>query len=74
VDPADRRRLLVALTPRGQDAADAVGMAVAQLDAALEAQIGATGVTQARAALTALTTLGTATSAPHPDEERDVDA
>ena len=40
VDPADRRRLVVRLTPRGEEAADSVRTAVDELEADLAAQVG----------------------------------
>jgi DNA-binding MarR family transcriptional regulator len=54
VDPEDRRRLRVALTERGQDAAEAIRAAVERVDARLEARVGSERVTQTRATLAAL--------------------
>jgi DNA-binding MarR family transcriptional regulator len=62
LDPADRRRMTVTLTERGQLAANVGRKAVEQVDAALVARVGAQTVSRARAVLGALTALG--------DEER----
>jgi DNA-binding MarR family transcriptional regulator len=53
-DPADRRRLTVRLTERGEAAAAAGRAAVERVDAALVARVGADHVAHARAALAAL--------------------
>lgn len=54
VDPGDRRRLVVSLTERGQAAAAVIRAAVTALDAALEAEVGAQAVLEARRVLAAL--------------------
>src|SRR5580658_1087868 len=53
-DPADRRRLTVRLTARGEHAAAAGRAAVERVDAALTARVGAEHVAHARATLAAL--------------------
>jgi DNA-binding MarR family transcriptional regulator len=60
VDPADRRRLVVSLTERGAAAAAVTRSAVAGVDAALEARVGAEYVAHTRVTLAALIPLGTA--------------
>lgn len=54
VDPADRRRLVVSLTERGMAAAAVVRSAVACVDAALEARVGAEYLAHTRVTLAAL--------------------
>jgi DNA-binding MarR family transcriptional regulator len=54
VDPADRRRLVITLTDRGQAAAAVIRSAVHGLDAALEARVGAEYVAHTQVALAAL--------------------
>lgn len=51
IDPDDRRRMQVALTERGQSAADAGRAAVLRIDAVLEARVGPTAIAQARKVL-----------------------
>lgn len=58
VDPDDRRRLIVALTPRGAAAVVVIRAAVQRVDEALEERIGADRLTAAREALAALAALG----------------
>jgi DNA-binding MarR family transcriptional regulator len=58
VDPEDRRRLRVELTPRGEAAADVVRQAVEGVDNALGERIGAEHVAHTRATLLALIELG----------------
>ena len=58
VDPDDRRRLTVSLTERGQAAAAAIRSGVEDVDAAIEARVGAESVRQARIALGGLFELG----------------
>jgi DNA-binding MarR family transcriptional regulator len=53
-DPADRRRLVVGLTARGEAAALVVGGAVAAIETRLEARAGSRPVWQARQVLAAL--------------------
>ena len=53
-DPDDRRRLTVALTPRGELAASAGREAVERVDARLAEQVGADDVARTRRALGAL--------------------
>jgi len=57
-DVADRRRMSVTLTERGQAAAVEIRAAVAQVDAALIAAVGEQAVTGARHVLGALIDLG----------------
>jgi DNA-binding MarR family transcriptional regulator len=57
-DVADRRRMSVTLTERGQAAAVEIRTAVAQVDAALVAAVGEQAVTKARHVLGALIDLG----------------
>lgn len=54
VDPADRRRLTVSLTPRGEAAARAVRDAVARVDRSLVERVGAADVARTRRSLAAL--------------------
>jgi DNA-binding MarR family transcriptional regulator len=54
VDPADRRRLIVSLTERGDHAAAVIRAAVGQLDEALLAQVGPDLVAHTRATLVSL--------------------
>lgn len=68
VDPVDRRRLTVALTDRGQAAANASRSAVDSVESQLIAHVGAEGVQQTRAALAALIHIG------HPEEDGQPDA
>lgn len=56
-DPDDRRRLTVALTPRGELAAAAGREAVERVDARLAEQVGAANVVATRRTLGALTKL-----------------
>jgi DNA-binding MarR family transcriptional regulator len=58
VDPADRRRLVVAPTGRGEAAAAVIRAAATSLDAALEAQVGAAQLAHARTVLAALASAG----------------
>lgn len=53
-DPEDRRRMTVALTGRGRQAADAARSAIEQVDRALVARAGADAVAACRATLTIL--------------------
>jgi DNA-binding MarR family transcriptional regulator len=53
-DPVDRRRLTIALTPRGQAAAAAQSKARERIDAELEARVGPACVAELRRALGAL--------------------
>jgi DNA-binding MarR family transcriptional regulator len=59
VDDADRRRLVVTLTGRGQAAAAVIRSAVAGVDAAVEAKVGAEQFARTRATLEALIGIGT---------------
>lgn len=54
VDPADRRRLTISLTRRGNLAARAIRSAIEQVDARLVGQVGPVYVAHARATLEAL--------------------
>jgi DNA-binding MarR family transcriptional regulator len=54
VDPADRRRLVVALTGRGEAVAAVIRSTAAAVGAALEQNVGAEHVGHARATLAAL--------------------
>jgi DNA-binding MarR family transcriptional regulator len=54
VDPADRRRLTITLTERGQAAAEVIRAAVDQVDAGLVGRVGPEYVAHARATLAAL--------------------
>lgn len=58
VDPDDRRRLTVALTERGQAAADTQARARDAIDAELVARVGADKVRHAREVLAALIDIG----------------
>ena len=58
VDQADRRRLVVAATGRGEAAAAVIRAAVMSLDAALAAQVGTERVAHARTVLAALASAG----------------
>lgn len=53
-DPADRRRLKIALTERGHVAGRAGRAAIQQVDRALQARVGADGIARTRATLVAL--------------------
>ncbi|WP_449447700.1 MarR family winged helix-turn-helix transcriptional regulator [Thermomonas brevis] len=57
-DPDDRRRLLVAPTPRGAAAAEAIRAATGGIDAQLAARVPAAQIAHARAVLLALAALG----------------
>ena len=59
-DPADRRRLTVSLTERGQLAAQAGRAAVERVDARLKARVGADRLSHTRGTLAALIDLGRA--------------
>ncbi len=54
VDPEDRRRLTITLTERGMAAAAASRAAIDELDAELQACVGATHIAHTRATLAAL--------------------
>jgi DNA-binding MarR family transcriptional regulator len=54
IDPADRRRLTITLTERGQAAAEVIRAAVDQVDAGLVGRVGPEYVAHARATLAAL--------------------
>jgi DNA-binding MarR family transcriptional regulator len=54
VDPADRRRLVVGLTPRGEDAAALIRAAVDQVEAHLEADVGSERMRATREVLASL--------------------
>lgn len=54
VDPEDRRKISITLTPRGQEAAAAQAAAREHIDAALAERVGSKCVTQMRKALGAL--------------------
>jgi DNA-binding MarR family transcriptional regulator len=54
VDPADRRRLVVALTERGEEAAAVIGLTVDGLEAALAERVGADNLRATRRTLAAL--------------------
>jgi DNA-binding MarR family transcriptional regulator len=58
VDPDDRRRVRIELTPRGRGAATTTRRAVERVDAALAARVGGTFVAHTRATLGALIELG----------------
>src|SRR5437762_353261 len=58
VDPQDRRRLNVGLTPRGRAAAAAQGAARDRIDAELAARIGPEGVAALKRGLAALIHIG----------------
>jgi DNA-binding MarR family transcriptional regulator len=58
VDPGDRRRLVVRPTERGEAAAKVIRAAVDAVVGDLEARVGATRVTEARAVLAALISIG----------------
>ena len=57
-DPDDRRRLTIALTPRGQAAAAAQTQARERVDAELQARVGADCVAELRRALGVLCEMG----------------
>ena len=59
-DPEDRRRLIVALTARGDTAAEVIRDAAERVDAALHEQVGADHVARTRETLLALVELGRA--------------
>jgi DNA-binding MarR family transcriptional regulator len=61
-DAEDRRKLTIALTPRGQAAAAAQAVARERIDAELTLQVGERGVGQMRKALGALCAMGRAQS------------
>jgi DNA-binding MarR family transcriptional regulator len=67
VDPDDRRKLTIRLTPRGQAAADAMRAARESIDAALLARVGEKAVAATRATLAALIAVG------HQDESEEGD-
>jgi DNA-binding MarR family transcriptional regulator len=54
VDPQDRRRLVVSLTERGQEAATIIRSAIQRIDTALVAKVGSEHVSHTRATLAAL--------------------
>jgi DNA-binding MarR family transcriptional regulator len=56
-DPTDRRRLMLELTERGRDAADAGWQATDRIDERLEEAVGADAVAQMRATVGALVAL-----------------
>jgi DNA-binding MarR family transcriptional regulator len=58
VDPEDRRKLSITLTPRGQAAAAAQAAARERVDAALQARVGMESVMHMRKALGALYAMG----------------
>ena len=58
IDPDDRRRLTVSLTPRGEAAALAIRSAVDQVDAELESRVGPELIAHTRSTLAALTEAG----------------
>jgi DNA-binding MarR family transcriptional regulator len=58
VDPEDRRKLTIALTERGRDAAKVQTAARAKVDAALLARVGAKDVERARRVLAVLIDIG----------------
>jgi DNA-binding MarR family transcriptional regulator len=58
VDPEDRRKLTVALTPRGQAAAETQAAARERVDAELLSRVGEECVSQLRKALGALCVIG----------------
>jgi DNA-binding MarR family transcriptional regulator len=60
VDPADRRRLNIALTQRGSAAAAAQAIARERIDTQLANRVGAEGVTALRRGLAALIEIGQA--------------
>lgn len=64
VDPDDRRRLTVALTTRGKAAADVSKRAIARVDAALVARVGAKDLARTRAALAAIMEAGASVADP----------
>jgi DNA-binding MarR family transcriptional regulator len=68
VDPDDRRKLTVSLTPRGQAAADVIRRARENIDTALLARVGERAVAASRATLAALVAIG------KEDDEGDEDA
>lgn len=58
IDPSDRRRLVVTLTERGAAAAGTVRTAVDGVDRELNRRVGPATVTEARATLAALASVG----------------
>jgi len=58
VDPTDRRRLTLALTPKGLAAAAIQGEAIAAIDAELAKAIGSQGTSLLRSALATLIDIG----------------
>lgn len=54
IDPEDRRRLRVALTARGEEAASVIRQAIERVDASLVARVGVDYVAHTRATLTTL--------------------
>ena len=63
-DPADRRRMLIALTPRGRAAARVSWEAASEVDAALASQLTPAGVEALRTGLRTLAAMGWAMLLP----------